>query len=109
MSRERLERQYRRLGTREPCCVLCAESEPYCLELHHIAGRKHDDDVSIVCRNCHRKLSAYQNDHESILGEAHSEAYYLQGLGELLALVAPKLKAVAQKLREDGADKESES
>ena len=60
---DRLEKQFRRLGTRNPVCVGCGEADPYCLELHHAAGRKHDDDVVIVCRNCHRKLTAKQRDH----------------------------------------------
>ena len=60
---ERLEKQYRRLRTRNPMCLGCGESDPFCLELHHLAGQKTHDDVGIVCRNCHRKLSNEQCDH----------------------------------------------
>ena len=98
MSNERLERQYRRLGTRKPSCVVCGEGSPFCLELHHIAGCKHDDDLSIVCRNCHRKLSDSQKDHEAELGDAPNTAFYLLGLSELLAQIAPRLKAISQSL-----------
>jgi hypothetical protein len=55
-----LEQQFRRLRTRTPCCTICAESDPACLELHHPGGRDHDD-LTILCRNCHRKLSETQD------------------------------------------------
>jgi hypothetical protein len=49
--------QLERLGTNEPGCVVCGEDDPSYLELHHIPGRKFGDELVIVCRNCHRKLS----------------------------------------------------
>src|ERR1700693_545858 len=54
---DRKQQRLRRLGTQNPRCVVCGESDPAVLDLHHIAGRKHSDDVSIVCANHHRKLS----------------------------------------------------
>lgn len=94
---DRLEQQYRRLGTRDPVCITCNESNPFCLELHHIAGRKHDDDLSIVCRNWHRKLTDQQHDHRPSEGdEAGSQltriGHYLLGLCDLLAMVVEKLR-----------------
>src|SRR5690606_18555480 len=62
----RLERVYRRLGTRTPACTCCSESYPHALERHHIAGRAFHDDEAIVCRNCHRKLSDPQIDRENL-------------------------------------------
>ena len=56
----RLEQQFRRLRTRTPCCCLCGEANPFCLELHHVGGRDHDD-LWILCRNCHRKLPETQD------------------------------------------------
>lgn len=94
---DRLEQQYRRLRTRNPSCVGCAESNPFCLELHHIAGRKHDDDLSIVCRNCHRELTDQQHDHHPNCGEESGGrlvhiGHYLIGLCDLLAMVIEKLR-----------------
>ena len=93
---DRLEQQYRRLGTRNPSCMCCNESNPFCLELHHVAGRKHHEDMSIVCRNCHRKLTDQQLDHvPPDVAEASREAakvgHYLLGLCDLLAMVIETL------------------
>ncbi len=102
---DRLEQQYRRLGTRKPNCVCCNESNPFCLELHHIAGRKHHDDVSIVCRNCHRKLTDQQHDHVPPIspepsGEIATTAHYLLGLSDLLAMVVETLRKFGHSINE---------
>ena len=94
---DRLEQQYRRLGTRNPICVCCAEQDPSCLELHHVAGRRQHEDVSIVCRNCHRKLSDQQLDHVPPVAEEPSGqwaviGHYLLGLCDLLAMVIAALR-----------------
>ena len=102
----RLEQQYRRLGTRNPVCVGCGERNPFCLELHHIAGRNHHDDPSIVCRNCHRKLTNEQHDHAA--DTSHSPlvtiARYLQGLCDLLAMVIQTLRDFAKCLIESSRE-----
>jgi hypothetical protein len=67
------------------------------LELHHIAGRRHGDDLAIVCRNCHRKLSDKQRDHvspglvESVAPPANI-GHYLLGLADLLAMIVEALR-----------------
>jgi hypothetical protein len=94
---DRRQQQLRRLGTQSPVCVSCGESDPAVLELHHIAGRKHSDNVSIVCANCHRKLSDQQRDHVAA-GAAEAEGllakigHYLLGLADLLALAVKALR-----------------
>ena len=102
---ERLQQRLRKLGTNTPSCVCCGERYPMCLELHHVAGRKHHDDVSIVCRNCHRKLSDAQHDlPPEWLDESISEparvGYYLLGLAEMLALTIETLRRFAHRLLE---------
>jgi hypothetical protein len=98
----RLEQQYRRLGTRNPACVICGERNPFCLELHHIAGKKHHDDVSIVCRNCHRELTSQQQDNVAETGQSPivTIARYLQGLCDFLAMVIKTLRDFAKDLIE---------
>jgi hypothetical protein len=107
----RLEQQYRRLGRRDAICVTCGESNVFCLELHHIAGRKHHDDLSILCRNCHRKLSDAQRDHpdaDVLIQPGDSQiGHYLLGLSDLLALVSERQKIFGEWLlgaRDRGSD-----
>lgn len=100
---DRLEQQYRRLSTREPSCVCCNESNPFCLELHHIAGRKYHEDLSIVCRNCHRKLTDQQLDHvppdfTETSGDAATVGHYLLGLCDLLAMIIETLREFGKSL-----------
>lgn len=91
----RREQALKRLGTRNPSCVVCSENDPLCLELHHIAGQKHHDDLSIVCRNCHRKLSDQQRDHPVDTPRQHPTmatiGHYLLGLADLFRLLAASL------------------
>lgn len=81
----------RRLHTDNPVCV-CGESRWQCMELHHIAGQKHGDDLAVVCRNCHRMLSEQQLDHppgddpDSIIGR------FLIGLADLFAMIVERLR-----------------
>lgn len=100
---DRLAKQYRRLGTSNPVCVTCPESDPFCLELHHLAGRKHYDDLAIVCRNCHRKLTEQQKDHvpegqTESRGALETIGHYLLGLADLLVMVAKALREFGAKL-----------
>jgi len=100
---DRLEQQYRRLGRRDPACLACGESDPFCLELHHLAGHKHHDDLGIVCRNCHRKLSDEQNDH---VAGTNSEpegvltiiGHYLLGLADFLLMIVNALRNFGKQL-----------
>lgn len=103
---DRLEQQYRRLRTRNPVCVGCAESDPFCLDQHHIAGSKHHDDTSIECANCHRKLTNQQKDHVPTTkpeptGEIATIAHYLLGLSDSLAMVVETLRKFGKSLLND--------
>lgn len=40
-------------------CVLCGRSGP--LEAHHIAGRRHGEQVIKVCPQCHQRLTERQD------------------------------------------------
>lgn len=62
-SKKRRQQALQRLGCDDPRCIYCGESDPLCLEKHHIAGQAYHDVTVIVCRNCHRKLSDKQKDH----------------------------------------------
>jgi len=94
---DRLEQHYRRLGTHEPRCVICGQTDPRCLERHHIAGRKYHSDTVIVCRNCHSMLSDDQLDHRTTGGQPPPRkltviGLFLLGLCALLALIVQRLR-----------------
>jgi DNA-binding transcriptional LysR family regulator len=106
---DRREQQCRRLGTHEPDCVVCGETDPRCLEKHHLAGEKYADDLVTVCRNCHRKLSDDQLDHapecqpvpeskEAIIG------HFLHGLCDFLLMVVERLREFADWLIRQSCD-----
>jgi len=98
---DRLERHYRRLGTRNPVCVTCAKRDPEHPEIyerHHIAGRSQHDDEAIECANCHRTLSDKQKDHvppgpSQPSGTMATIGHYLLGLADMLAMIVETLKA----------------
>jgi hypothetical protein len=92
---QRLQKAFERLDSSDPACVVCNESNPHCLERHHIAGRKNADEIVIVCRNCHCKLSDNQRDHprpdanQPTLAEV--AGYFMLGLADLFELLVKKL------------------
>lgn len=97
---KRLERAYRRLGTRSPICVMCGEKSPHVLERHHIAGRLFNE-TAIICRNCHRKVSDPQKDRHGLETFSPDETvigHYLCGLADVLAAIAVTLKTFGERL-----------
>ncbi len=53
----RHELRRKALGSDNPQCFYCGESDIECLELEHPLTREQDPQrTRIVCRNCHRKL-----------------------------------------------------
>ena len=103
---DRLEQQYRRLGTREPSCVTCGFSNPFALQKHHLAGSKHHDDTVIECANCHSNLSDLQRDHVPPDLAVTSETLltigrYLRGLADVFAMLATTLRHFGEWLIEE--------
>ena len=100
----RRQARLERLGTNTPRCVVCGEGDPSCLELHHIPGRKFGDELVIVCRNCHRKLSDAQKDHTRAEADPPSVVdcivHFLQGLADLFEQLVPQLRKMAKQLSE---------
>jgi hypothetical protein len=98
----RKQKRLETLGENNPACVICGENNPHCLELHHIAGRAYDDDMVIVCRNCHRKLSDDQKDHPQVINKAPVTTeiigHFLLGLADLFLQLVNRLREFAQAL-----------
>ena len=97
---KRRQRALERLGTNTPRCAECGETNWRCLEVHHIAGRDFDADVTaILCRNCHRKLSDDQKDHPP---PASSHPSQFDRIGHFLLGLADLLTRLTEKWREFG-------
>ena len=98
----RRQRALERLGMNNPRCVVCGYDDPLALELHHIAGRAHGDELVPVCRNCHRPLSDMQKDHPAAVTTPPSDleciGHFLLGLADLFELLVKHLREFATKL-----------
>jgi hypothetical protein len=97
---DRKEQHHRRLGIRDTRCTLCSETDPRCMEKHHIAGRKYHPDTVLVCRNCHRKLSDDQLDHPPHRQDVPVDQLtvigrFLLGLCDLLMMIIQRLREFA--------------
>lgn len=109
----RKQRRLEKLGSNAPICGTCGEADCRVLEKHHVAGRKHDRDTVVVCRNCHRKASDEQKDHPGFNPAAdpvlHSIGMFLIGLADLLELVLEKLAEFGLALIERAAPSTGEA
>jgi len=93
-------------------CEVCDCKKPLNdLQLHHIAGRKHDDRTITACETCHSTLSNLQKLrdfrwwHEE-QPQTLKDAFFLQGIFDLLVLKSEKTsnslyRDFANKLIED--------
>jgi hypothetical protein len=98
----RRQAAFARLGTDHPQCAFCCEPDWRCLELHHIAGQAFgDEDLAIVCRNCHRKLSDTQNGHPRV--ESRVDPSLLERLGHYMLGLADLFEQLVQRFREYGS------
>lgn len=92
----RKQKRLERLGSNDPRCGMCGEGDDRALELHHVAGRKHDETMVPICRNCHRKVTDDQHDHPAFNPHADtmlaSIAYFLLGLGDMLHIIVARLR-----------------
>lgn len=105
MTKEELERErrlqvaYERLGSMTPKCLDCSETNPHCLELDHVAGRKFHRDTVILCLNCHRKRTELQRGAPKPIGGVPSQ---LENIGQYLLGVANFLAMIVARLQEFG-------
>ena len=95
----RKQKRLETLGSNHPVCIICGEDNAHCLELHHLAGQAYGDDLSTVCRNCHRKLSDDQKDHPKAIGKP---PHTFECIGHMLLGLADFFVLLIEKLREFG-------
>ena len=95
----RKQKCFERLGSNHPVCIICGEADWRCLEEHHIAGRAYGDDLAIICRNCHRKLSDDQKDHPKTISskptQLESLCHLLLGRADLFDQLAKSDREIA--------------
>jgi hypothetical protein len=107
----RRQKAFERLGTDHPICPFCGEDDWRCMELHHLEGEHFGKTLITVCRNCHRKLSDSQKDHQPKFGRSPGSlekiAHALEGLADLFVLLAQKLKEFATHLIEEARSRVS--
>ena len=97
IAREKRRRKHlERLGFENPSCFFCGESDPRCLQLDHIAGRAHSDDVWPICANHHAIRTDLQKDHPAKAGAAldicEVIGRFLEGLADFLEMIVTRLR-----------------
>ena len=99
---KRKQNRLEQLGSNNPVCIICGETDWRCLEQHHIAGRKNSDDLCTLCRNCHRKLSDSQKDQPKQYNnnppQNESIGYTLLGLADFFELLIERLREYGNSL-----------
>lgn len=80
---------------KERCEICNSKEDSSDLELHHIAGRKHDYRMITVCLSCHRLLSDRQKTwdkrwEKENISENLRDAFFLLGLQDILILKTRK-------------------
>ena len=111
LARERRkQKRLESLGSNEPRCGICGDGDWRTLELHHVAGRRHDNGMTPLCRNCHRKVSDDQNNHPAFNPDADpmlaSIGHFLLGLADMLRIIVAKLCEFGLALIQGASDKE---
>jgi len=97
----RLERRRAELGSDNPQCVYCGESNIACLEVEHPVTRKYDPLFKrAVCRNCHRKLELNRDVAGLTKNGLHAtkEESELEALHSYLSLLAADQDSLADLL-----------
>ena len=95
----RKQSKLHRLGTNDPRCPCCGETDWRVFEQHHFARRKHDKLEINVCANDHRRLSDSQKDHPETAPHADQ---VLARIGNFLLGLADMFELIFERLREFG-------
>lgn len=79
------------------CCIFCCIFDPFVLEEHHVAGRKHSGVTITVCANHHAILSRMQGSwpkewlKEGLPIHMRS-ALFLRGISDVFRLMSDELQ-----------------
>ena len=99
----RKQQRLKTLGTNNPVCGVCGESDWRTMELNHLAGQNNDPRFThLICANCHRKFTDAQKDHPADISglsdELGSIAHFILGRATLFALMVEKDRELAASL-----------
>lgn len=95
----RKQSKLHKLGTNNPRCPCCPETDWRVFDQHHLAGRKHDELTVNICANDHRRLTDCQNDH--LKTEPNADEL-LARIGNFLLGLADMLVVLIERLYEFG-------
>jgi hypothetical protein len=95
----RYRKALERLGTNTPKCAHCGVTNPFCLQLHHIAGQANDSCTIILCHNHHAMITNAQKDHPLPVDDLSHPA---NRLGNIVLGIAELLLIAVEMLREAG-------
>lgn len=87
-------------------CSSCGEDDPRVLrksEEHHIFGKSNSDETTLLCLNCHAKITSKQNK-LSVKKRKNKLAFQLITQGELLKLIGERQIKIALELLKNGKD-----
>lgn len=95
------------MNSKKDYCEICEYVDLQNLELHHIAGRKHDFRCITVCKPCHDWLSKRQRvwDKRWLLHNSSKVlkiAFFCQGLQDILYLKSKKTENTIYQKIADG-------
>jgi hypothetical protein len=100
----RRQARLERLGTNDPHCAICGESDPCCLDLHHVGGRVFACLI-IVCATHHRKLEEKKKAHPRASDEPTTleyRGYLLLGIADFLEELPRFPLTIVATVRETG-------
>ena len=97
--RQKKRRKFWAHGHEHLVCVCCGEDEVLCLIEDHVAGRKHDDAVCLICENCDCRRTADQRC-DPPPGPIPRNVFEV--IGRWLLSIASYFELLKDKLREFG-------
>jgi hypothetical protein len=112
----RKQARLEKLGTNNPICGICGKNNWICIEQHHVASKRQDDVMVLLCANCHLETTDSQKGHPAFDPAADpflsSVGHFLLGLADMLKIILDKLQEFGRQLIErakskDGLDVQS--
>ena len=89
-------------------CAACGEDDPRVLkEEHHTFGRENGPDTIVLCRNCHDKITAVQNElvpsqRRASKDSVQKTAYKLRSIGALNIRTGEELIKISEDIQRHG-------